>query len=106
MKKNQECLFSRIVLKAILVKGISKRRIQEAQSVRDVLREKNGIIWEKFPNWGGGWESAAWEFFPHNPVFLSENVPKALRACEWFECRKRFECSLPNQGGIMSHPYM
>ena len=31
---------------------------------------------------------------------------KALRACEWFECRTRFECSLPNQGGIMSHHYM
>ena len=29
-----------------------------------------------FPNWGGGWRgSAAWEFFPHNPVF-SDNVPK------------------------------
>ena len=26
-------------------------------------------------------------------------LPKALRACEWFECRTRFECSLPNQGG-------
>ena len=24
-------------------------------------------------------------------------LPKALRACEWFECRTRFECSLPNQ---------
>ena len=25
----------------------------------------------KFPNWGGGWGgSAAWEFFPHNPVFV------------------------------------
>ena len=23
----------------------------------------------------GGWGSAAWEFFPHNPVFLLENVP-------------------------------
>ena len=28
-------------------------------------------------------------------------LPKALWACEWFECRTRFECSLPNQGGIM-----
>ena len=28
-----------------------------------------------FPNWGGG--SAVWEFFPHNPVFFSDNVPKA-----------------------------
>ena len=27
-----------------------------------------------FPNWGGG-GSAAWEFFPHNPVFFSECVP-------------------------------
>ena len=27
-----------------------------------------------FPNWGGG-GSAAWEFFPHNPVFLSKRVP-------------------------------
>ena len=30
----------------------------------------------KFPNCGGGGRgSAAWELFPHNPVFLSENVP-------------------------------
>ena len=33
-------------------------------------------------------------------------LPNALRACEWVECRTRFECSLPNQGGIMSHHYM
>ena len=26
-------------------------------------------------------------------------LPKALWACEWFECRTRFECILPNQGG-------
>ena len=25
-----------------------------------------------FPNWGG---AAAWEFFPHNPVFFSDNDP-------------------------------
>ena len=30
----------------------------------------------------------------------------SLGVCEWFECRTRFECSLPNQGGIMSHHYM
>ena len=31
---------------------------------------KNGKKMWKFPNWGGGWGgSAAWEFFPHNPVF-------------------------------------
>ena len=31
-----------------------------------------------FPIWGGGWGgSAAWEFFPHNPVFFSDNVPKS-----------------------------
>ena len=28
-----------------------------------------------FPNWGGGGGSAAWEFFPHNPVFFSDNDP-------------------------------
>ena len=29
-----------------------------------------------FPNWGGGGggRSAAWEFFPHNPVFFSDNT--------------------------------
>ena len=32
-----------------------------------------------FPNWGGGGGgSAAWEFFPHNPVFFSDNVPYVL----------------------------
>ena len=25
-------------------------------AVRNVLREKNGIMWEKFPNWGGGYD--------------------------------------------------
>ena len=30
-----------------------------------------------FPNWGGG--SAAWEFFPHDPVFFSDNDPNRLR---------------------------
>ena len=31
-----------------------------------------------FPNWGGGGGggAATWEFFPHNPVFFSDNVPK------------------------------
>ena len=30
-----------------------------------------------FPNWGwGGGRSATWEFFPHNPVFFSDDVPK------------------------------
>ena len=37
---------------------------------------KNGKKMWKFPNWGGGWGgSAAWEFFPHNPVFFSDNDP-------------------------------
>ena len=30
-----------------------------------------------FPNWGGG-GSAAWEFFPHNPVFFSDNDPNTM----------------------------
>ena len=34
-----------------------------------------------FPNWGGGGGSAAWEFFPHNPVFLSDGVPYILAYC-------------------------
>ena len=29
-----------------------------------------------------------------------------LWACERFECRTRFKCSLPLPGGIMSHHYM
>ena len=29
----------------------------------------------KFPNGGFGGGSATWEFFPHNPVFFSDNVP-------------------------------
>ena len=30
----------------------------------------------KFPRGGGGGRgSAAWEFFPHNPVFLSDHDP-------------------------------
>ena len=33
-----------------------------------------------FPNWGVGvGGSAAWELFPHNPVFLSENVPNSQK---------------------------
>ena len=31
-----------------------------------------------FPNWGGGGGGPApWEFFPHNPVFFSDNVPNS-----------------------------
>ena len=84
-------------------------------SLRSVLREKNGIMWEKFPSggppphtppvwefshflpfflififlpfykplnwkklrkiWSGSDPPPVWELFPHNPVFLSENVP-------------------------------
>ena len=32
-----------------------------------------------FPNWGvGGGRCAAWEFFLHNPIFVSDNVPNFL----------------------------
>ena len=31
-----------------------------------------------FPNWGGG-GSAAWEFFPHNPVFFLTTFLNAHR---------------------------
>ena len=26
------------------------------KGLRNILREKNGIMWEKFPNWGGGYD--------------------------------------------------
>ena len=41
--------------------------------VHNFFSPKHGVL--KLGGGGGGWGSAAWELFPHNPVFLSESIP-------------------------------
>ena len=46
--------------------------------------KRNSFFYNRgFPNWGGG-GSAAWEFFPHNPVFFSDNDPQPLYTYVFF----------------------
>ena len=50
---------------------------------------------------GGGKGSATWEFFPHNPVFFSDHVPK-LCLLKWLFCMEatKMRCFLQHRSVI------
>ena len=58
--KPQNCcvtlIFQSLHLSSLLLSTQRSRMLTNPthKGLRNILREKNGIMWEKFPNWGGG----------------------------------------------------